>query len=601
MNKKRKIEEEHRSFQEKWEVQYFCIQLKNKIVCLICRNSIAVCKEYNIKRHYDTNHKENYDKYVAKLREDKCSELKVTLEKQQSIFTRPIEDNTAAVKTSYLISHLIARKSKPFTEGEFIRECIIKAVEAICPEQLKKFKTISLSRNTVASRIDDIAGNLRNQLKSVVSTFETYSIAIDESTDVQDIAQLAIFIRGCDVNLKVSEELLETIAMHDTTTGSDIFKAVMEVLNAYNLPLKKLVCLATDGAPAMTGTVKGVVAKFKEQCKEQGNTDFQHFHCIIHQQSLCSKVLNIGHVLKNVTKIVNYIRARGLNHRQFSKFLEDVGSEYTDLPYYTEVRWLSSHKVLKRFFELLEEITTFLESKNYECSLLKDNQWIKDLAFSVDITYHLSQLNLKLQGNNQLVTALCDSINVFRQKLILWKKQILTENLSHFECCQFLQKKSPELKFSEYGDQIKSLENEFERRFLDFQGCKDEFHLFTSPLAIDVDTVKESIQMELIEIQCDSVLKQKYADVGIPEFYNYLTADRFPNVLHTIRRILAMFGSTYLCEQLFSSLKNNKTAERSRLTDQHVQSILKIVAAKQIEPNFDDLVRDKRCQGSSKK
>lgn len=107
--------------------------------------------------------------------------------------------------------------------------------------------------------------------------------------------------------------------------------------------------------------------------------------------------------------------------------------------------------------------------------------------------------------------------------------------------------------------------------------------------------------MELIEIQCDTILKQKYIDVGIPDFYNYLSADRFPNMLCTVRRILAMFGSTYLCEQLFSTLKNNKTPERSRLTDQHLQSILKIATAQQIEPNFEDLVKEKRCQVSSEK
>ncbi|XP_015440415.1 PREDICTED: general transcription factor II-I repeat domain-containing protein 2-like [Dufourea novaeangliae] len=331
MSKKRSIEEEH------------------------------LAKEYNLKRHYDTNHKTNYDQYVAKLPDDKLSELKSILQKQQSVFTKCVEDNTAAVKVSYILSHLIASRSKPFTEGEFISECLIKAAEVLCPAQIKKFKSVSLSRNTVASRIDEIAEKLRNQHNSTISTFQAYSIAIDESTDIRNIAQLAVFIRGCDVNLKISEELLEIIPMHNTTTGADIFDALMEVFKKYKLPLEKFVCLATDGAPTMTGITKGVVARLKETCK-------QH--------------------------------ARGLNHRQFASFLEDIECEYTDLPYYTEVRWLSSYKVLKRFFKLLDEIIIFLETKNYECAELKDGQWIKDLAFSVDITSHLNQLNLKLQGKN---------------------------------------------------------------------------------------------------------------------------------------------------------------------------------------------------------
>ena len=41
------------------------------------------------------------------------------------------------------------------------------------------------------------------------------------------------------------------------------------------------------------------------------------YHCIIHQESLCGKMLNLRHVMISVVKCVNKIRARGLNRRQF--------------------------------------------------------------------------------------------------------------------------------------------------------------------------------------------------------------------------------------------------------------------------------------------
>lgn len=115
----------------------------------------------------------------------------------------------------------------------------------------------------------------------------------------------------------------------------------------------------------------------------------------------------------------------------------------------------------KRFFKFLEEIIIFLETKNYECAELKDKQWIKDLAFSIDITNHLNQLNLKLQSKSHVVTMLFDNINAFKQKLSLWRKQIEKENLSHFKSCQYLLLKLPKLKFTEYDHQIKLLETEF--------------------------------------------------------------------------------------------------------------------------------------------
>ncbi|GFY36372.1 general transcription factor II-I repeat domain-containing protein 2 [Trichonephila clavipes] len=120
--------------------------------------------------------------------------------------------------------------------------------------------------------------------------------------------------------------------MHNTTTGADNVDALMEVVKKYMLPLDTLVCLATDDAFTMTGITKGVAARLKETCKQHGNNNLEHFHCIIHPQVLCSKVLNIGHVLKIVTKIVNYILTHRLNHRQFTSFLEDIESEFTNLP-----------------------------------------------------------------------------------------------------------------------------------------------------------------------------------------------------------------------------------------------------------------------------
>ena len=63
------------------------------------------------------------------------------------------------------------------------------------------------------------------------------------------------------------------------------------------------------------------------------------------------------------TRVVNFIRTKGLNHRQFKYFLEEFDSEYRDVLYHTEVKWLSRGKVLDRRFELREEIWQFMENK----------------------------------------------------------------------------------------------------------------------------------------------------------------------------------------------------------------------------------------------
>ena len=84
----------------------------------------------------------------------------------------------------------------------------------------------------------------------------------------------------------------------------------------------------------------------------------------------------------------------------------EVDSQYSDLLYFCEVRWLSRGKMLERFFELLNEINRFLEMKNIDKPELRDPAWVADLAFLVGTTAHLNDLNLRLQGKYQHVTDL---------------------------------------------------------------------------------------------------------------------------------------------------------------------------------------------------
>jgi len=59
--------------------------------------------------------------------------------------------------------------------------------------------------------------------------------------------------------------------------------------------------------------------------------------------------------MKDVVKIVNFIRSRALNHREFKNFLSEIDAEQGDVIYFTDVRWLSRGKVLKRVFDLKKQ------------------------------------------------------------------------------------------------------------------------------------------------------------------------------------------------------------------------------------------------------
>lgn len=52
------MDEEHGQFQERCILQYFFVEFYGNVICLICKQKIAVLKEYNLKCHYATKHKE---------------------------------------------------------------------------------------------------------------------------------------------------------------------------------------------------------------------------------------------------------------------------------------------------------------------------------------------------------------------------------------------------------------------------------------------------------------------------------------------------------------------------------------------------------------
>ncbi|KAJ8882489.1 hypothetical protein PR048_014300, partial [Dryococelus australis] len=472
--KKRTIGSEHRVFQERWKLAYFCCESRGKITCLMCSQSISVAEEYNLRRHYETHH-HKYDQYQDKSGEDKVRDLETALGKQQPVFKNSKGGGEASLRASYAIAELVTNKSKYYSVSAFVKQCLLITAEIVCPENFQNVINISCRE------------------------------------------------------IQLPRELM-----------------ISHKRNRF---------------------VARLLAKQKEVSPE---SKLHHIRCITHQEVLCSNTVQMEHVLKYVKKVVNFIRSRGLNQCQFSGSLKTVGSEFDGFPYHAEVHWLSCFNVLKRFWLLREEIRLYLEMKCEYVDQLCDDNWLQDLAFM-------------LQAKDQLVISMYCHIKAFKLKINLWEGQLNGGNIVHFPTCQDFRKSHSASDFSQYTFNVNELINEFESMFEDFKTFGNDFSLFSDPVSFDVQKADSNVQMELIDIQCNT----------IPKYYSYL-----PSQCSEMRKfaagILAMFGSTYLCVQFFSLMKANKTSHRSRLTTKHLSSILKIASSQNLVADIETLVSKKK-------
>jgi len=157
----------------------------------------------------------------------------------------------------------------------------------------------------------------------------------------------------------VTEELLSMESLKHTT-GEDLFRHLCDCIDRHKLHWDKLVSIATDGAPSLTGKNIALVKKVNDKVSGMyPGRKVIPLHCNIHQESSCKSVLHVKHVVDPAVKAVNHIRSKGLNHPQFLSFLADMESEHTHIIFYNSVRWLSLGKMLRRVWDLQKDILIF--------------------------------------------------------------------------------------------------------------------------------------------------------------------------------------------------------------------------------------------------
>lgn len=108
-----------------------------------------------------------------------------------------------------------------------------------------------------------------------------------------------------------------------------------------------------------------------------------------------------------------------------------------------------------------------------------------------------------------------------------------------------------------------------------------ELLLFALPLESGIQKSAESMQKELINFKCNTNTSQKFAETG---FQAESSGRSFPVLGSFLLRMIAIYSSTYKSAKFLALMYNNKTKNRSVLTDGHLKYIKTAVSTENGNP-----------------
>ncbi|XP_042229496.1 SCAN domain-containing protein 3-like [Homarus americanus] len=298
--------------------------------------------------------------------------------------------------------------------------------------------------------------------------------------------------------------------------------------------MENIISCAADGAPVMMGKKNGVLKLLKDD-----NPQMLLVHCVIHRQNLVSKKVSpvLNETLNAVIKCINTIKANAKCERLFKQFCKDQNADYVRLLLHTDVRWLSNGNCLKRFMELFDILSEFLDDKPYMTLLLTvDGKAL--VSYLADIFEKLNVLNKELQGTNMTLVNSKAKIFGFISFLELSQENI---SVQKFEQFYWLNK-------CEVTDATCLVIVEHLRIML-----------------VDLSDVTMEYQGELSELQNDDSIKALFKIKGTMMWLCEETQAKYPNTSSLARKLLLPFPSSYLVECGFSAVNDLLLKKRNRL------------------------------------
>ncbi|XP_046480987.1 general transcription factor II-I repeat domain-containing protein 2-like [Neodiprion pinetum] len=607
-----------------WLTDFFVAKHEDTSMCLLCGLIFQLNDQVKIKNHFNACHSE-YDNDFPKDSRDRstkiCSLLKCypmlpkpqygTVVMLDNMFT---ETDKSALEFSYKVAYLLARSERPPDDGsKFAEDLIYLFINYACNQDnevktglMKKLHNVQLSVPTMQIRVHAIRAEILKQIDADLERCEWFSLQLSkyESINTASPPLCSVYVRMVFQDFNITEELLKVIPLNAMKLkDQDGFEKLKNFLTSKKIQLKKLVAVTASTA------CKEFIQCFKD------DSDFSHvltFNCITEELVLAASALQMSWVFNPIVNIVNTIR--GSVHLKATGILPELLTEIEAIPKDSlsskeESMLFEGRLLIKRFQEDLPQVRAFLQSKRelWKYPELQIKEWQMDLAFAVDISQHLHNLKVQLEGKSVVepqIFNLYEYVKCFQQTVGLYAEHLHKNKLSA-NIFKHLTKTVDEMDSAiifngeRFARHLEILKASFESRFKDFKYVEKIVKYFSCPIFNCDDTVEQEITSEIynvfpdlsdpflisrevVSIAHDENARRMLFSIAqdgknIEHFWSALNQDEYQTLVKTFRRLMSCFGFTQLSRNLFSSMERIKSSLRSRTaTDKYLNDVLTI-------------------------
>jgi hypothetical protein len=474
-----------------------------------------------------------------------------------------------------------------------------------------------LSHESITDIMTCIAKRIRSQLLDAVHLSSFFSIMIDEATDVTNISQFITVIRFVGNDARPHNCFLDLRPLGLAGgTGEALEALLLTVFKEFGLDPKRFVGISTDGAAAMRGKEKGVVArliaKFPWLLSE---------HCYNHRLALASQdaiqepaCLELRSAENLIDCLFSFFKASPARTAVLDATVRASGEVQLHLKRTCPTRWLSAEAAVRAVAlnlpSIWETLRKFPSDPTAAGLLLQTTKvsFLVPLFVLRTVLPMLAQLSLQLQADSVTFSCADPAIDA--------TKDLLTQSRDSNQAWNTLRAAWPKIEpvvgplpdetevemKKLMSDYVKSLVSSLTDRFppSPIISCFKIFALdeyppsFRDAAAFGVPDLLNLIShfaAVLPETPLDPVLqwqlfrqlvKRNYPTATTPDQLCSLVVakttlgETYPTMVALAKIALTLSFSTASAERGFSAMDRVKTVFRNRLLEENLNSLLMI-------------------------